>query len=73
MTVRIIGTIRTHLPIIALSASVFEEDRTRIQECGCDHFVAKPYTITEILVELQDYRGVEFYDSEKEEESYSTP
>ena len=37
------------VPIIALSACVFPEDRTRAEEAGCDAFLAKPCLPDELL------------------------
>ena len=34
---------RSHTPIIALTANVFEDDRRRCKECGMDDFLGKPW------------------------------
>ncbi len=51
--------------IIALTASVFEEDREKIFECGCNDFVSKPFRENEIFEILCKHLGVRFvYDDE---------
>ncbi|WP_372368286.1 response regulator [Candidatus Uabimicrobium sp. HlEnr_7] len=46
--------------IIALTASSFEEDRTKILAAGCDAFIRKPYNEQEIFKCLQQQLGVEY-------------
>jgi signal transduction histidine kinase/DNA-binding response OmpR family regulator len=48
------------IPIIALTASAFEEDREQVIEAGCDDFVRKPFRETEIFDMLHKYLGVRF-------------
>ena len=38
-----------HIPIIALTASVFEEDKDKVLRAGCDDFVRKPFHEEEIF------------------------
>ncbi|MBR4455326.1 MAG: response regulator [Solobacterium sp.] len=42
------------LPIIAVTANVFEEDRKSVKEAGMDGYLAKPYDIDAILQTLHD-------------------
>ena len=45
----------THLPIIALSANAFEEDRRKSAEAGMDDHVAKPINIQQLKETLAKY------------------
>lgn len=51
--------------IIALSASVFEQDRAGILECGCDDFVTKPFREAQLFEKLEELVGVRFDYEEK--------
>ncbi|MGF1494536.1 MAG: response regulator [Microcoleaceae cyanobacterium] len=46
--------------IIALTASVLEEERAVILSTGCDDFVRKPFKHSEIFVMLERHLGIEF-------------
>jgi signal transduction histidine kinase/DNA-binding response OmpR family regulator len=46
--------------IVALTAHALEEERKEILAAGCDDFVRKPYTYTEILDALTRHLGVQF-------------
>lgn len=48
------------LPILAVSAGVFDEDRARILEVGMNGFLSKPYLIEEMLTSIQEYTEVEY-------------
>jgi len=41
------------VPIIAVSACVFPEDRTRAEEAGCDMFLAKPCGPDDLLAAVR--------------------
>ena len=41
-----------HIPIIALTANAFEEDRKRCLQAGMDDFIAKPFKAEELLATL---------------------
>jgi signal transduction histidine kinase/CheY-like chemotaxis protein len=62
------------LPIIALSANVFEEDKKQALLCGADDFLPKPVDEKDILLVLEKYLDVELeYEIElkKEEKDIS--
>jgi CheY-like chemotaxis protein len=46
--------------IIGLTASAFEEDRIKVLESGCDDFVRKPFTESDIFTTLKKYLNVRF-------------
>ncbi len=46
--------------IIAVTASVFEEQRLKILESGCDDFVRKPFQREEVLAKMEDHLGVKY-------------
>ncbi|MBW4521625.1 MAG: PAS domain S-box protein [Scytolyngbya sp. HA4215-MV1] len=46
--------------IIAISASVLQEDQQRILETGCDDFVGKPFSTTTIFEKMSQHLGVQF-------------
>jgi len=46
--------------IIALTASVFEEDRSLVLSAGCDDFVRKPFKPEELFDALTKHLGVRF-------------
>ncbi|PWR71634.1 PocR ligand-binding domain-containing protein [Methanospirillum lacunae] len=49
-----------NLVIVALTASVFEEDRKKILEAGFDDFVSKPFLEEEIFEIMSTHLGVEY-------------
>ncbi|MGB8700640.1 MAG: ATP-binding protein [Thermosynechococcaceae cyanobacterium] len=52
---------KAHQPIIiALTASVFDEDRYLIDAVGCDDFVSKPFREEHLLAKIGQHLGVEF-------------
>jgi CheY-like chemotaxis protein len=46
--------------IIALTASVFHDDRPAVFEAGCDDLVPKPYRESEIFEKVAEHLGVRF-------------
>jgi response regulator RpfG family c-di-GMP phosphodiesterase len=46
--------------IIALTASVFEEDREKVLMAGCDDFIIKPFQERLIFDKLAQYLGVQY-------------
>lgn len=58
-----------HIPIIAVSANVFEEDKKEVLENGFDDFLSKPVEEKEILQKLQKYLKIELVFEQKEEDT----
>lgn len=58
----------SHIPIIALSANVFEEDKNEAINAGANDFLPKPVEEKDILLILKKYLNIEFEYEEKEEE-----
>ena len=54
------------IPIIALSANVFEEDKNEAIQSGADDFLAKPVEEKEILLILEKYLHIELEYENKE-------
>ena len=42
------------IPILAMTANAFEEDRRDAKECGMDGFLSKPINIEEIVAGLKE-------------------
>ncbi len=45
----------THIPVIALTANAMHGDRERFIDSGCDGYIAKPITRTELLNLVEHY------------------
>ncbi len=56
--IRELETART--PIIALSASIFEEDRSMVKAAGCDDFLPKPVSGQHLFETMGKYLGVRY-------------
>jgi len=50
----------SHIPITALTASVFDEERERVLDTGCDDFIRKPFRESEIFEVISRYLGVRY-------------
>ena len=48
------------VPIIAVTASAFEEDRKKIMAAGCNDFIRKPFRETELFEKIAFYLGVRY-------------
>ncbi|WP_333212202.1 response regulator [Microcoleus sp. S36b_A4] len=46
--------------IIALTASVFEEDREKVLMAGCNDFISKPFQQRELFDKLAKYLGLQY-------------
>ncbi len=56
--------------IIALTASVFKEERDKITQAGCDDFVSKPFKESVLFEKMKQYLNLEYiYDTTAEEPS----
>ena len=51
---------RARVPIIALSASALEHERSDILAAGCDDFVAKPFRESMIFTKMREHLGIEY-------------
>lgn len=49
-----------HIPIVAVTASALDEERTKILEAGCDDVIKKPYREAEILNSIAEYLGIRY-------------
>ena len=59
------------IPIIALSANVFEEDKQKVLKIGATDFIPKPVEEKQILLALQKYLNVKpTYDENNQDENY---
>jgi PAS domain S-box-containing protein len=66
-TQHIKGTTKGHATvIIALTASVLDEERTIILSAGCDDFVRKPFREAEIYEVMQKHLGIRYVYDEPE-------
>lgn len=45
---------RAAVPIVAMTANVFEEERKRAFDCGMNGFLSKPIVIEELIDALKD-------------------
>ena len=59
----------SNIPIIALSANVFEEDKKQAIKAAANDFLPKPVEENEILQILEKYLNIEFEYKEKEEKN----
>ena len=53
-------------PIIAVSASVFDENREQVRQTGADDFIGKPFKQDELFQKLSDWLHVEYLNAEEE-------
>ena len=45
------------IPIVAMTANAFDEDRKAAAECGMNGFISKPINVEEIIQVLQSVFG----------------
>ena len=53
--------------IIALTASAFEEDRSKVLDAGCDDFVRKPFRREQLFAKMSEHMDVRFDYTERPE------
>ncbi len=66
---------RDNLPapiIIAVTGSVFEEDRKVAIEMGCSDFVRKPFQVEIIFAKMAEFLGIHYRYAEAESDPHST-
>jgi signal transduction histidine kinase/FixJ family two-component response regulator len=61
---RRIREIGDRVPIIAVTASAFEEDRAAVLAAGCDDFVRKPFREGEVLAVTAKHLGINYLHQE---------
>ena len=59
-TLGALGGIQTQIPIIALTASVFEEEQQPILATGCNMLLRKPISVPELFEAIRSHLGVEY-------------
>ena len=65
-TTRLIRARDAGVPIIAVTANAFEEDREQILAAGCDDFLRKPYHASELFAQVGKHLKLEFRYAEPE-------
>ncbi|MCP4403472.1 MAG: response regulator [bacterium] len=55
-----VSSIQYRPVIVAISASVFDEDRQRSIDAGCDDFLSKPFKADEVLNTVRHHLGLEW-------------
>jgi len=66
--------ITSHIKIIAITASAFEEERAKVLDAGCDDFIRKPFQEHEIFEALRKFLGIRFlYEQQEPEAADSEP
>jgi len=52
---RIIKEVSPEIPVIALSAHVYEADIQNAMMSGCDYFLRKPFTVEELIETVEKF------------------
>jgi len=53
-----------HIVVIAITASAFEEERSRVFDSGCQGFIRKPFQEEQLLEVLEEHLGLSFITEE---------
>jgi signal transduction histidine kinase/ActR/RegA family two-component response regulator len=61
------------IPIVAVTASAFEDDFKKIMEAGCDSYIRKPFKEQEILNVIQEYTDVQYIYEENPDDLETLP
>lgn len=46
-----------HIPVVAVTARAMDPERERAYRSGCDHFIAKPFRLSEIREAIEKFLG----------------
>lgn len=76
-TIEVIKKLRTlddlnQIPIIAVSASIMDEDRSKFLAAGLDAIVLKPYRVEEVLEKIKIFTKVAYHYDETDHELQKT-
>ena len=61
--------VKANVPIIAMTANAFEEDKNQAIESGMDRFVSKPFDINDLLSKLSEMLEMKEHKPAKKSES----
>lgn len=56
---------KANIPIIAMTANAFEEDKNQALECGMDKFISKPFDINDLLTKLKEMLDMKIHTPRK--------
>jgi CheY-like chemotaxis protein len=54
------------IPIIAVTASAFDEDKRQVLECGADDYIRKPFNETEVFKTIKNCIGIQYVYGEQD-------
>ena len=66
---RLEDKVKANVPIIAMTANAFEEDKNQAIESGMDRFVSKPFDINDLLSKLSEMLEMKEHKPAKKSES----
>ena len=62
-----------NIPVVAISANVFEDDRQKAFNSGANYFLPKPFVENDIIKALKEFLDIEFEYEKKEEKKEQKP